>query len=147
MKEEFVKKLVHFLFKKYNLEGWNFAFDDRKRIIGHCIYSKRTIYLSRNFVRLNNLLHIKATLLHEIAHALVGSGYGHRGLLWKQTCKQLNISSRYYYSNNIILEYKWKGTCPRCKKEWKRHRRVANGFCPVCNKKIKWERIKHEEND
>ena len=54
------------------LPRWSFAFDRAERRFGSCNERKRRITLSAAIVRLNSESEVRDTILHEIAHALVG---------------------------------------------------------------------------
>jgi predicted SprT family Zn-dependent metalloprotease len=45
--------------------------------MGLCLYEPKAIELSLHFIERNAEDVIRDTLLHEIAHALVGPGHGH----------------------------------------------------------------------
>lgn len=67
-----------------NKLGWRFAFNDRKRALGLCSHSRRTIYLSDYFIE-HNSREMKMwinTMVHEIAHA-INSQLGGRGHDWQ----------------------------------------------------------------
>jgi predicted SprT family Zn-dependent metalloprotease len=61
--------------------GWGFAFNKQRRGMGLCRYATRTIELSIYLVDRNGLEEVRDTILHEIAHALVGPGHGADGLM------------------------------------------------------------------
>jgi predicted SprT family Zn-dependent metalloprotease len=65
------------LMREHGLLGWGFRFDEGRRTFGRCRHNDKTISLSRRLTRLNDWSHVKATMLHEIAHALVGPNHGH----------------------------------------------------------------------
>ena len=77
MNLESIEYLAYKLLAEHNLPNWDFAFNDRKRTVGLCSYQKSTIYISKGFAVGMEEHQIKDTLLHEIAHALVGPGHGH----------------------------------------------------------------------
>jgi predicted SprT family Zn-dependent metalloprotease len=56
----------------HNLKDWTFNFHGRKSQLGTCSYKSKTIYLSRLWVETLDEKEILDTILHEIAHALVG---------------------------------------------------------------------------
>lgn len=62
---------------KYGLTNWSLQLDERTRFLGHCHYEKKAIFLSVLFVEQHGQLDVLDTILHEIAHALVGPGHGH----------------------------------------------------------------------
>lgn len=58
--------------------GWTFKINNRfTRRLGCCTYSKKLIELAGDHIRCDSYDCILDTLLHEIAHALVGAGEGH----------------------------------------------------------------------
>ena len=68
--------------KFHNLTDWNFRFDNAKRRFGLCAYKSKMISLSESLTELNPEEEVLNTILHEIAHALVGRGKGHTQV-WK----------------------------------------------------------------
>jgi SprT-like family len=87
------------LMKEHGLEFWYFEFDNAKRRFGICRYNRRTIGLSRNLVLLSNKEQVKDTILHEIAHALVGPGYGH-SWVWKRMALEIGCDGNRCYDSN-----------------------------------------------
>src|SRR5947209_15308840 len=83
-----VQKLAGDLLAAHGLDGWTFAFNRRKRAMGYCYYGSKTVELSVYFVESNPDAVIRDTLLHEIAHALVGPEHGH-DRAWKEKCLEL----------------------------------------------------------
>jgi predicted SprT family Zn-dependent metalloprotease len=81
--EQFAKqKLAQF---GLNRDGWTFGWNNRKRALGLCNYTKKKIFVSESCAKVVAGDKIKDTVLHEIAHALAGAGTGH-GIIWKQWC-------------------------------------------------------------
>jgi len=62
--------------------GWSVALDERTRFLGHCSYEKKIITLSIYHLEQHGQLDVLDTILHEIAHALVGPGHDHDEL-WR----------------------------------------------------------------
>lgn len=80
------------LMAQHKLTGrWRFQFDNAKKRCGMCSYRKKTIQLSRFFVRLNDEATVRNTILHEIAHALTGPGHGH-DWTWKRQAKAIGCT-------------------------------------------------------
>lgn len=117
MTEASVRSLAVALMAEHGLvaQGWRFAFDNPKRRIGQCRYSTRTITVSRYWaVRLPEN-RIRNTILHEIAHALVGPRHGH-DRIWQ--LKALAIGCDGKRCSDVAEfkteQYAWVGTCPTC---------------------------------
>lgn len=62
------------LMRKHKLDrdGWQFQWDHAKLRLGSCNYTYKTITLSKWYMLGLSKAEIKDTILHEIAHALVG---------------------------------------------------------------------------
>lgn len=74
---------------KHGLSDWSFKINGRlKRTLGVCSYSKKEIQLRRKHVEEDTYECILDTLMHEIAHALVGYGAGH-GPVWQRKAIEL----------------------------------------------------------
>ena len=67
-------------------ENWTFVWDNKAvRRYGQCRYSKKEIGVTKKLALINSIEESKDVVLHEIAHALTGSGHGH-DWVWKQKC-------------------------------------------------------------
>lgn len=120
------------LMEQYGLEKWGFDFNTNKKRLGVCFFKKQQIELSMYYVRANELAEIRETILHEIAHALVGHGY--HDLSWTRKCIELGIPAKRCGSMGCQLEGNWRGTCPNCKRVYHFHRRpqCLNRYCRHC---------------
>jgi len=68
-----------------HLTGWQFKWSTAHTLLGQCRYSSKTIFLSKSISAINSEEEVIDTILHEIAHALAGSGHGHDAV-WKRYC-------------------------------------------------------------
>ena len=97
--------------------GWHFEWDTRStKRFGVCDYSERVIKLSEKLVRLNDEAQVRDTILHEIAHALVGQGHGH-GHVWQRQAVAIGAKPERCYSatETQMPETKYVASCPNCK--------------------------------
>lgn len=153
-----VKRLAWELYKEHNLKDWWFSFDNAKSRFGVCYYENKHISLSRELTLLNSMNEVRETLLHEIAHALVGYKHGHDDV-WKAKCIELGIAPERCYDNKRVKtpEGKFKYKCPKCDKIFDFHRRLRiDRACPNCcdkysygyyDEKFKLERFKDGEKN
>ena len=95
----------HELFKK----GWRFNFDRAKRRAGCCRYSKKEITLAKAYAEQEELKEIKNTILHEIAHALVGPKDAHNET-WKQKALEIGCDGERCH-DAVFSKPKYKLTC------------------------------------
>lgn len=72
-----VIRLAEGLLIEHGLTDWCFAFDHATRRAGCCDYGRKRISLALQFARRASAAEIRDTLLHEIAHALVGKKHHH----------------------------------------------------------------------
>ena len=116
----------------HNLHAWDFKFDEAKRRYGLTTYSTMTISMSRHLTQLNDERQFRDTLLHEIAHALVGSGNGHNRK-WQYQARQIGCTGYRTYGSEVTKpKAKWRATCPHCKKVTQRFRKTKDVACGQC---------------
>ena len=117
----------------HGLQGWTFCFNRRKRTLGLCRYQEKAIELSVYLIDRNGTEEIRDTILHEIAHALVGAGHGH-DTVWK--AKAIEIGARPERCGQADMpEGRWQAQCAGCCQVYSRHRRprrVCGWFCQAC---------------
>jgi hypothetical protein len=82
------EKLARELMQQHGLEGWQFKWDRAKKRLGSCNYTRRRITLSAHQTKNREVVEVKDTILHEIAHALLPPRSGH-GKLWKAKCVEI----------------------------------------------------------
>lgn len=121
-------ELADELLYEHGLFSWTAVIDPRpKRRLGQCRYEIEEIGLSEWFVKLNGEHEVRQTILHEIAHALVGPGYGH-GRVWKAKCRA--IGGRFdtcSYQGVEMPAYTVYGVCDTCGLRIGRYRRPPRG--------------------
>lgn len=118
----------------YGLNDWDFDFNTSKRQLGVCKESKRRIELSSHYVYQNSETHVKDTILHEIAHALVGVEHGHNDV-WKRMCLRVGCLPKACDNSAILPQGAWQARCPDCMTLFHRHRkpvRLSGLYCKRC---------------
>ena len=120
--------------------GWRFAFDLAPVRGGICRHTARQITLSVTYCLKASKVDIVDTILHEIAHAVVGPNHGHDET-WKAAARRIGCSAKRCHQVDHTPP-RWRGQC-ECGQKWKRQRlsqRARTGQCPKCNKRIEWKR-------
>ncbi len=123
---------IQLLFK-YKLNGWDFQLTDTGRRLGCCKYDKFRIEISRYHAEHSPEEKVIDTLLHEIAHALVGPGHGHDNT-WKVVAMRLGATPR-ACDDSIETVQKpgdWQAKCSCCQRVWNKYRRpkrLTGWFC------------------
>ncbi len=88
-----VAALAERLLRRHGLAGWRFAFDQAKRRGGACHFGRRTISLALGYAHAADDAELRDTLLHEIAHALVGPRH-HHDAVWQAQAQAIGCSAR-----------------------------------------------------
>jgi predicted SprT family Zn-dependent metalloprotease len=115
---------------------WNFQFDHSIRRFGCCNFRTKTIQLSMKLTELNDYDNVRDTILHEIAHALVGVGQGH-GWKWKLTAIKIGCNGKRTYDSATVNlpPKKYRGTCEKCGYTFTRNRQRRSS-CGICDHKF-----------
>ncbi len=122
------------LMTTHGLSDWLFRLNKSKRCLGVCKAGERTIELSTAYVFQNTEEHVRDTILHEIAHALVGIQHGH-DTAWKEMCLLLGCHPKACDNTAVLPEGAWQARCPSCLTSFTRHRRpdsIAGMHCRKC---------------
>ena len=131
------KTLAITLMDKHGLldSGWYFEFDNAKRRFGCCKFRTKRITLSRPLVSLNVESEVKDTILHEIAHALVGHLHGHDSV-WRRKALEIGCNGERCYSSAEVIkpESKYIAKCGGCGKVYAKHKRARAGVRSSCGK-------------
>jgi predicted SprT family Zn-dependent metalloprotease len=122
---------------KYGLCNWKLELDYAKVRAGACYFKEKKISFSRHFLKNADQLDINDTILHEIAHALVGPKHGH-DRVWKNMAKKIGCSAKRCHTLEFS-EYKWIRFCTNYCWEQKVHRRKLNLICKKCGSPVKYQ--------
>ena len=125
------------LMEKHGLtnQGWRFKFDNARRRFGVCKYRSKLICLSQHLVALNNEARVTDTILHEIAHALVGSNHGH-DRVWRAKAIKIGCNGERCYNSAEVAtpQSKYIAICVGCGYTHKKHRTPKkNSSCAKCS--------------
>ena len=120
------EKLARRLMKHHGLQEWTFVFDKAVVRFGCCNYRKKQISLSKELVLINNLKDVKDTILHEIAHALVGPKNGHNWV-WRQKAIEIGCDGNRCYSLKSVKSVVGKPSakCDVCGCVFFRHKKPS----------------------
>jgi predicted SprT family Zn-dependent metalloprotease len=134
MKLSSATKIAMTLMKEHGLltQGWKFTYDRAVRRFGLCSYKEKTISLSKHLVELNDEKQMIDTMLHEIAHALVGKGHGHNRT-WQRQAVSIGCSGTRCYGREVVRpKAKYSLTCPNCSRVTTRSKLCSGLACGAC---------------
>jgi predicted SprT family Zn-dependent metalloprotease len=124
------------LMTKHNLiqNNWKFSFNKRTTSFGVCKFKTKEIQLSIHLTEAASEEKVVDTILHEIAHALVGLKHGH-DLIWQKKAIEIGCNGErcgdikndfdtldsLQKFQEVVKEkksnYKYKLVCPNCDHE------------------------------
>lgn len=100
------------LLREHGLGEWSVRTDRAKTRAGVCRFGTHTISLSADLIRLHDESEVRDTILHEIAHALVGPFHGHDEV-WRARAVEIGCSGERAVSPGAPrVEGPWRGVCP-----------------------------------
>lgn len=98
---------------EHDLRGWEVVVTRAKTQAGVCRFDRRQIGLSGPLTAALDEETVRDTILHEIAHALVGPRHGH-GEVWKRKAREIGCSAERRLESEVPRSLAaWEGVCGR----------------------------------
>jgi len=91
LKLQEIELIAKELMIEHGVLDYQFEFGRSRKYAGICYYGSKFIRLDIDYCIRNDFDKIKNTILHEIAHALVGEVHGHRKV-WQDKAKELGVT-------------------------------------------------------
>src|SRR3954471_13189386 len=105
-------RLARSLLDEHGRGEWEVVLDRAKRRAGVCRPGRKEIGLSAPLTAIHPEAEVRDTILHEVAHALVGPRRGHDDV-WRATALRIGCSGQRCSSPDAPgIEGSWVGTCP-----------------------------------
>jgi len=150
MEETLIQKMTRLLHQarkimdNHGLNSWKLIMDNAKSRLGCCKHNKKIISISAKHLEIGKESEVVDTILHEVAHALVGPNHGH-DQIWKSMCLKIGAKPKRCksVSNTFHKDAPFVAKCNICKKKWQRYRKPpANNFykCPTCKCSVSFVR-------
>ena len=129
------------LLREHGLAGWRVELDGAKRRAGVCRFAERVIGISAPLARVHSEDEVRDTVLHEIAHALVGPEHGHDAV-WRAAAVRLGSSGRRCVATDApAVRGAWVGVCAEGHVR-DRHRRPERVLsCGVCSRSFSVDHV------
>ena len=131
---ESARQMATALMVEHGLTDWRLVLDNAKTRAGVCRPARRQIGLSRVLTGLHSEAEVRDTVLHEIAHALVGAHHGHDAV-WRARAREIGCSGeRCLSTTSARPPAPWTGRCP-AGHTINRHRRPTRVMtCAQCSR-------------
>lgn len=134
-------RMARGLLDDHGLRDWTLVFDRAKRRAGICRPHQRQIGLSGPLTRLHDEAEVRDTVLHEVAHALVGPRHGHDAV-WRATALRIGCSGRRCSDPDApTIEGDWAGTCPAGHRVTRHRRPTRPASCTRCSRTFSPEHL------
>ena len=131
---------------QFGLAAWGLSFDHAKTRAGICRADRRQIGLSRVLTGLHGEPEVRDTVLHEIAHALVGVEHGHDAV-WRAKARSIGCTgARCLPASADVPPGRWRGVCPAGHETTRYRRPVRVVSCGICSRSfdssalLRWQR-------
>jgi predicted SprT family Zn-dependent metalloprotease len=131
------------LMNAHGLRGWRLKVDNAKKRFGQCCYSTQTISIAQRHYEVSPWSEVLDTVLHEIAHALVGPGHGH-DRVWKAKCVEIGanpVRCGKTATEGYHSDASYSATCAGCGHTHYRYRRPRAGrryWCKCARVTLTW---------
>jgi hypothetical protein len=122
------------LLDEHGLHDWSLVLDRAKRRAGVCRPGRKEIGLSGPLTALHSEAEVRDTILHEIAHALVGPRHGHDAV-WRATALRIGSSGERCTSADApAIDGDWVGVCPAGHRVTRHRRPDRPASCRTCSR-------------
>jgi predicted SprT family Zn-dependent metalloprotease len=102
--------------------GWSFEWDHAKTRSGQCRFADRTISMSKHYAIMEEESEIRDTILHEIAHVLVGPGH-HHDYVWRLKAREIGAKPLRCSQSEKRVPGNYIGKCAGCGVEVHRYKK------------------------
>ena len=135
-------QLARTLMDGHGLTSWGFGFDRARVRAGACHFTDRRITLSRALTAAHDEEQVRETLLHEIAHALVGPRHGHDAV-WRATARRIGSTGQRCYAGGEepVVPGRWQGRCAAGHVVHRHRRPTRVLLCRRCPGAVSLERV------
>ncbi len=126
------------LLRQHGLDavGWVASLDESRARAGACNFTKKMISLSRLYVRVADPAELDDTILHEIAHALVGPQH-HHDAVWRAKARAIGCSGDRCHTLKFSPP-RWIAACAAGCFTRPVQRRRRNVVCRRCGGPVSW---------
>lgn len=118
------------LLEQHSLYGWKVYWNEMRKCVAETNHEDKYIVFSKYFIMKASMDDMVGVTLHEIAHAILGHGYGH-GDEFMELCKKISPNDKYAVPQAKFDISRYIFTCPRCGYSGS-HNSSRDKMCGVC---------------
>lgn len=122
------------LLLEHNLSDWKIKIDNRTAVLAETWHSDKVIVISKKFITVADKEQFDGTVYHEIAHALLGRGYGH-GKEFIEMYTKISSNPEYAKRGASVGTRKYILTCPSCGYTGSHNSPNISMYCGRCHAK------------
>ena len=124
------------LLREHGLDDWTIVADRAKTRAGVCRFGRRQIGISAPLTVLHSEEEVLDTILHEIAHALVGPQHGHDAV-WRAKAREIGCSGERCVSSDAPrVPGDWVGRCPSGHEKTRHRAPTRLMSCGQCSRRF-----------
>lgn len=133
--------LAEHLLEQHGLQDWSVTYDNAKSRAGVCRFGQRVLGLSAPLTALHDDAEVRDTILHEIAHALVGPRHGHDAT-WRRTAVEIGCTGQRCVSGySPTVQPAWLGVCAAGHVVGRHRRPERVATCSQCSRSFALEHL------
>lgn len=114
------------------LYEWSVKLNNKNTTSAETHHDDKTIYLSKRFLIITDSNNFRGVMLHEIAHAMLGPGFGH-GEEFMSMCSKLEVSDEFSTHGVMMGIGKYVLSCSKCGQTGT-HNSPRDKYCGMCAK-------------
>lgn len=135
---------IESMLREHKLDDWIAEFNGQRKTIALTYHAEKKIVFSKYFVSMASKEEFEGVALHEIAHALLGPGYGH-GPEFFEMCTTISPTDAYAVPQGNFQISRYLFSCPECGYSGT-HNSSADKLCGYCFRQGKEVKFNKEIN-
>jgi len=132
-----IEGMARKILEEHALHQWSFQFDWSQKRAGMCNLGLQVISISVRLCMKEKLAEVRNTILHEVAHAIVGPRH-HHDAVWYDTAMRIGCSASRTHSYTFA-EPKYIIVCPNYHWVQTGQKKMRHRVCKQCRAAVSYE--------